>query len=145
MVIRDNYFIDKERVKTIDTIRIAYLLVFLLAFALTEAGRYIYRPWVYENNVNDMGLADSMGNFGGIIVQSFFGLAVLNSSMRKGLRLIVFFILGYIVYEFLQPLLPKGVFDWRDIFGTLIGGVLGMVLFLIMHRSIKTSKEIYKF
>ena len=142
---QNNFFLDKEKIRTIDTIRIIYVVIFLISFGLTEIGRYIYRPFIYDNNINDFGIADSMGNLGGIIVQIFFGLAVLNSSYKKGLRLISFFIIGYILYEIAQPFLPKGVFDWKDIYGTIIGGLIGWLLFHLIHKVVKPNKIIYRF
>ena len=131
--------------RNIHTYRIIYFVAFLISFGITEIGRYIYRPIIYENNISDYGIADSMGNSGGIIVQLFFGLLIFNSSKIKGLRLIFFFIIGYILYEIAQLFLPKGVFDWKDIYGTIIGGLIGMLLFLLIHKVIKKNKNIYKF
>ena len=119
--------------------------MFVLSFGITEIGRYIYRPFIYENNINDFGIADSMGNSGGIIVQIFFGLAIFNSTKIKGIRLISFFIIGYVIYEFAQLFLPKGVFDWKDIYGTIIGGSVGLILFLLIQKVIKRNKIIYRF
>ncbi|MCF8366452.1 MAG: hypothetical protein K9H16_11760 [Bacteroidales bacterium] len=133
------YFYDKERIKKFDRLRIVYLVCFILAFALTEAGRYFYRPWVYQNDINDFGIADSMGNLGGVVVQIFFGMTVFNPLVKKGIRLIVFFVLGYIVYEFLQFILPKGTFDWKDVFGTLVGGFFGLILFSAFHLLKRTK------
>jgi len=142
---KNNFFLDKESIRTVDTFRVIYFVTFLISFVLTEIGRYIYRPFIYENNINDYGIADSMGNLGGIIVQIFFGLTIFNSTRIKGLRLIAFFILGYILYEIAQLFLPKGVFDWKDIYGTIIGGLIGLLLFLLLHTVIKRNKIIYRF
>ena len=142
---KNNFFLDTEKIRTIDTFRIIYFVTFLISFGLTEIGRFIYRPFIYENNINDYGIADSMGNLGGIIVQLFFGLTIFNSTRIKGLRLIAFFILGYILYEIAQLFLPKGVFDWKDIYGTIIGGLIGLLLFLLLHTVIKRNKIIYRF
>jgi len=142
---KNNFFLDVEKIKTIDTFRIIYFVTFLICFGLTEIGRYIYRPFIYENNINDFGIADSMGNSGGIIVQIFFGLAIFNSTKIKGIRLISFFIIGYVIYEIAQLFLPKGVFDWKDIYGTIIGGFIGLILFLLIHKVIKRNKIIYRF
>ena len=142
---KNNFFLDKESIRTVDTFRVIYFVTFLISFGLTEIGRYIYRPFIYENNINDYGIADSMGNLGGIIVQIFFGLTIFNSTRIKGLRLIAFFILGYILYEIAQLFLPKGVFDWKDIYGTIIGGLIGLLLFLLLHTVIKRNKIIYRF
>ena len=142
---KGNFFIDKERIRTIDAYRIVYFIGFIFFLVLTEVGRYIYRPYIYENNINDYGIADSMGNWGGIIVQLFFGLTIFNSARIKGLRLIAFFVLGYVVYEILQLFLPRGTFDFKDVYGTIIGGFIGMFLFLLIHKVVKKNTICYKF
>ena len=87
----DNFFLDKNNFLTIDTFRIYYSCLFILSFTLTEIGRYIYRPFIYNNHINDFGIADSIGNSGGILAQIFFGLMIINPSKKKGIRLIIFF------------------------------------------------------
>lgn len=139
---QNNFFTDRESIRTIDTKRIVYLITSIFAFLATEFGRFVYRPYIYENNINDFGLADSVGNWGGIVVQIFFGLAILNSSYKKGFRLIGLFVVGYIVYEILQPVLPRGTFDWLDIYGTLIGGAIGMILYLVINKLIGQNRII---
>ena len=141
---QNNFFLDIEKLKTIDTFRIVYFVVFLISFGLTEIGRYIYRPFIYENKINDFGIADSLGNSGGIIVQIFFALAIINSTKIKGIRLIVFMVLGYILYEIAQPFLLKGVFDIKDIYGTLIGGIIALLLFMVILSTIKHNKIFYR-
>ena len=141
----DNFFLDKEKLRTIDTLRITYFVIALFSFGLTELGRFVYRPFIYENNINDFGIADSMGNLGGIIVQIFFGLALVNSTKKKGLRLIAFFIIGYIFYEAIQPILPKGVFDWQDVYGTIIGGLIATIMFLLLQKFNKKNYIIHRF
>lgn len=145
MITERNFFIDKERIRTIDTFRVTYFLLSLFFFLLTEIGRNIYRPFIYENHIDDFGIADSIGNLGGILVQIFFGLAIFNSQLIKSIRLITCFILGYILYEIIQPILPRGVFDWRDIYGTLIGGIIAVLLLILLHKVIKKNRIIYKF
>ncbi len=139
------FFTDKEHLRTIDVRRIAYFVTFVFSFIMTEIGRYYYRPYIYENNINDLGIADSIGNLGGIVVQIFFGLLLLNSSKKKGFRVIVFFVVGYIFYEIVQPILPRGVFDWLDIYGTVLGGIVGLLLYLLIHVLTKRNKVLYKF
>ncbi len=141
----NNFFTDKISFKTIDTFRITYFVVFILTFVLTEIGRYVYRPYIYSNNIGDFGIADSIGNSGGIIVQIFFGLTILNPPKSKAFRLIIFLTFGYVVYEILQPLLPKGTFDWLDIYGTLIGGALGSIIFFIVHLVVRDNRIIHRF
>ena len=107
-------------------------------------GRNIYRPYIYTNNIDDYGVADSIGNSGGIIVQIFFMLAILNSPRKKVFRVIGFIVIGYILYEILQPYLPRGVFDWKDIYGTLIGGVISLFILFLIKKIVK-NKVVYVF
>ena len=139
----NNFFTDKESIKTIDSKRIIYFLIAVLFFFLTEIGRNIYRPFIYSNNIDDYGIADSIGNSGGIIVQIFFMLAILNSPRKKVFHVIGFIVIGYILYEILQPYLPRGVFDWKDIYGTLIGGVISLLILLFIKKIVK-NKVIYE-
>ena len=145
MITKKNFFLDPITIKTIDTIRVTYFVVFILSFALTEIGRKLYRPFIYKNNIEDFGIADSVGNWGGILAQIFFGLAIINSTKKKGLRLITLYIIGYMFYEIVQPYLPRGVFDWQDIYGTIIGGIFGLLLFILIHKITKQNKVFHRF
>ncbi len=129
-----NFFIDSERFKVFDRLRAIYIILFIACFALTEIGRYIYRPWVYANGIRDFWIADTMGNHLGVMTQIFFGMSILNPGRKKALRLAAFFTTGYIVYEVAQIWLPKGTFDWKDMFGTLAGGIVAIVLLLLSHK-----------
>ena len=139
-----NFFTDADAVRTIDSRRILFLLVAIAFFIITEAGRFVYRPYIYSNKINDFGLADSIGNLGGIVVQIFFMFFVLNSPFKKGIRIIGFLVIGYIVYEIAQPYLPRGVFDWKDVYGTVIGGAISFLLFRSIH-ALKNNRIIHKF
>lgn len=136
------FFTDPESFRTIDLYRVLCAGTAIAAFVLTEAGRSIYRPFIYETGINDLGIADSMGNLGGIIVQVFVSLAILNSPSRKAYRVIAFLVVGYIFYETIQPYLPKGVFDWNDIYGTVIGGLISAATLLLMRSLIKTNRTL---
>ena len=119
-------FADREAFRTIDLFRLLYAATAVAAFLATEAGRFIYRPYIYENGINDFGIADSMGNLGGIVVQIFFSLTILNSQRKKAFNVIGFLVAGYILYEIVQPNLPKGDFDWKDNYGKVIGGIVSV-------------------
>jgi hypothetical protein len=113
-----------------------FLLLGILAYGFTEFGRFIYRPYVWQNNLNDLGLADCIGNLGGVGVQIFLGLAVLNTTRKQSYRMAAFFALGYILYEFAQPYLPKGVFDWKDVLGTLIGFLASVLVIRVIWNAV---------
>jgi len=141
----NNFFTNREQVRTIDTYRIIYFFTAAFWFIITETGRFIYRPYIYENNIYDYGIADSIGNSGGIIVQIYFMLTVFNSQGTKVFRVVAFLTIGYIFYEIIQPYLPKGVFDWLDIYGTLAGGVIALLFYLFLTKIIKNNKVYHRF
>ena len=132
----DNFFLEKNNFRTIDTLRIYYSILFIVSYGLTEIGRYVYRPFIYNNHISDFGIAVSIGNSGGILARVFFGLMIINPPKKKVIRLITFFSFGYILYEIVQPILPLGVFDWKDIYGTLLSGILALIIFLLLHRRV---------
>jgi hypothetical protein len=130
-----------KRIFLPDKIRIVFLIIAVCAFWLTELGRFVYRPYVRINGIQDFGLADSVGNLGGIIVQIFFVCAVINPKKIHSYRWAVFLSIGYVVYEIVQPYLPRGVFDWKDIFGTLIGFVISLILLWIIWSKLPPKEE----
>ena len=137
-------FTDQESLRTVDVARLVYAAVAVGAFLLTEAGRNIYRPYIYETGFNDFGIADSMGNLGGIVVQIFASLAILNSQRTKAFNVIGFLVTGYILYEIVQPYLPRGVFDWKDIYGTIIGGIVSALLVLLLRLVVPRNRVLLR-
>jgi len=137
-------FTSIARLRVIDTRRVIYMVALILSFIVTEIGRHVYRPIIYRNEINDFGLADSVGNMGGVIAQVFLGLALMNSNLKQGIRVIGFLVIGYICYEMIQPILPKGTFDWKDIFGTLLGGLISAVIFFLIQKYYKNNKVLIK-
>jgi hypothetical protein len=141
----DRFFTTKESIRTIDTFRIVYACLAILSFALTEIGRFVYRPYIYANGINDFGIADSMGNLGGIIVQIFLMLAVLNPPRKIVHHTFLFVIGGYVLYEFMQLILPKGTFDWLDVYATLFGGIVAGFIYLITRLIFRVDKVLFVF
>ena len=119
-------FWDKATILKFSRLRVVCAVVFVGAFALTELGRYVYRPHVYSAGLSDFGIADTMGNSLGVVTQIFLMLAVMHSNWRQGLRVIVFVVCGYVAYECLQTVLPKGTFDVKDVIATVVGGVIAV-------------------
>lgn len=128
------YLTSRERFFEPARSRLAFLVVAGIAFVATELGRNVYRPYARRHDVHDLGLADSVGNLGGILVQIFLGLAILNATRKQSYRLAAFFAVGYVVYEFAQPFLPKGVFDWKDIYATAIGYIVSLAMLAAVWR-----------
>ncbi len=114
--------------------RAVFLVLGIAAFVVTEMGRYRLRPFVREHGIDDYGLTDSIGNLGGILVQIFVTLAILNPRQRTSYLIAVILGAGFIAYEFLQPHLPKGTFDWNDVWGTLAGTLIASAVIALVWR-----------
>lgn len=125
-------------------LRLIFAVVAVGAFLLTEAGRNIYRPYIYETGINDFGIADSMGNLGGIVVQAFASLAILNSQKAKAFNVIAFLVAGYLLYEIVQPYLPRGVFDWKDLYGTIAGGIISALLVVLLRLVVTHNRVLLR-
>ncbi len=133
--------IDKNRIFIIDNKRIAFFLIFVFMFFLTEIGRKIYRPYIYSNDIFDYWIADTIGNLTGTIAIIFFDFAVVNPKHRQGRIFLIIITLGLIVYELLQYFSPISILDWRDMIATLIAGLISWGIYEFLFKKLK-EKEI---
>jgi len=111
-----------------------FLFLAIAAFLVTEVGRHRLRPLFRTHGIDDYGLTGSIGNLGGVLVQIFLVLALLNPGRRGSYYLATFFCAGYIAYEFLQPHLPRGTFDWNDVLATVIGYLIALPIIALVWR-----------
>ena len=102
--------------------RILNLLIGLGAVALYEILRSTYRPYVYANGINDLHLADTLGNSLGTVATVFVFASVLGRDLDGDYFLIRTVTLSVIVYELAHPLLGKPI-DPLDLVATLVAGV----------------------
>jgi hypothetical protein len=132
--------IDKKRILAIDNKRIAFFLIFVFMFLLTEAGRKIYRPYIYSNGIFDYWIADTIGNLTGTIAIIFFEFAIINPKHRQGRLFILLIPLGLIVYELLQYFSPRSILDWRDMIATLFGGLISWGFYELLFKKLKEKE-----
>ena len=125
---------NRERLLQPNPIRAIYLVLGGASYLLTELFRIRLRPIFKSLEINDFGFSDSIGNCGGIIVQIFLSFALINPTRTQSYRLAAFFAGGYILYEFAQPYLPKGTFDWNDVFATVIGYTISMLILWLVWK-----------
>jgi glycopeptide antibiotics resistance protein len=108
----------------------------MITFVIAEIGRNFYRPYIYQNKINDFGFADSIGNSLGTIAIIFF---VFSLVMREGFRKEPYFILAIVgwllLYEAAQCLLPGYYFDWKDVKATIVAGVLSYLIYILVNRN----------
>jgi VanZ family protein len=126
--------IDKNRVFIIDAKRVAFFLIFVFMFVITEIGRNIYRPYIYSNDIFDYWIADTIGNLTGTIAIIFFDFAIVNPKRKQGRIFLIIITIGLIIYELLQYFSPRSIMDWRDMIATLIAGFISWVIYEFIFK-----------
>jgi hypothetical protein len=133
----EDVFFSKNRIFKLGPMRGIYFITFAFFFILTEIGRQIYRPYVYQNGIKDLGVADVIGNLLGTVAVIFFGLGLNHANRVQSIRVIVFITVGITIYELLQLVLPRGLLDWKDVISTPIAGLFSLMLVLVLWRVVK--------
>lgn len=83
-----------------------------------------YRQYVYANQINDFGVADSSPNFfAGLITVLLYFTQNQKMSLKK---YTLFAIIGLVGYELIQGNIFKNIFfDYKDIFASIFGVGVG--------------------
>ena len=136
------WFITRDRVFKFSWIRIVSLIITGTSFVATEFSRLHLRPLFRSRGVENLDILNSIGNLGGIVVQIFFGMALLNPNRIQSYRLAAFFAVGFVVYEFLQTVLPRGTFDWNDVLATVIGYGVSVGVIWVLWTLMPEKKEV---
>jgi len=91
-------------------------------------GRPIYRPYIYNNKINDFHIADTLGNTFGTLPTIFILIAILTSDTIKGNYLIKLGTFSVVVFEFASPMLGKPI-DFWDICATVLTGLFSYMAY----------------
>lgn len=133
----EDVFFSRDGVFKPGPMRGVYFVTFAAFCILTEVGRETYRPYAYQNRINDFGFADAVGNLLGTVAVIFFCLGVSHANRVQSTRITTFVTVGTTMYELLQPVLPKGVLDWKDVVSTPIAGLFSLMLVLAIWRFVR--------
>lgn len=119
------------------TIGISTLLIYELF------GRPIYRPYIYNNKINDLHLADTLGNTLGTLTTIFFLIAFLSNDRTKGNYLIKLGTFSIVVFELAHPLLGKPIDIW-DIIASIISGFISYLIYNIIFTNSQLNEKTTK-
>ena len=120
-----------------------YLIVAILVLVLSQILTLIYRPYVYSNNINDFGFADTIGSLVCVIAFCFLVWGFKDYSDKvKNKQIVIATIVYSIIWEPLGLLGIYGTFDWKDIIATFISGILTFFLKEIIEMKIQHSDKI---
>ncbi len=100
-------------------------------------GRPIYRPYIYNNKINDFHIADTLGNTLGTLTTIFFLIAILSNDTTKGNYLIKLGTFSVVVFELAHPLLGKPIDIW-DILATILTGFVSYLVYNTLFKDRQT-------
>jgi uncharacterized membrane protein len=95
--------------------------------------RPYYRPYIYQNRINDLHIADTLGNTLGTLATIFILVSLLSSEKERGNYLIRTGTIVLVLYEIAQPLLGKPIDGW-DILATLLTGLISYLIFNLIFK-----------
>ena len=117
-----------------------YLIITFIVFVSSQLLTHLYRPFIYNHNINDYGFADTIGSLDSVIGICFLFWGVRNYlSTEKDNHIFLAMIVFSVIWEPLGLLGIHGTFDWKDIVATFISGVLTYFLKEIIERKIGNS------
>lgn len=95
----------------------------------------IYRPYIYLNNINDFGFADTIGSLIAVIAFCFFVWGFKDYSNKvKNKQIIIANLIYSVGWESLSYLGIHGTFDKKDIVAALISGLITYIIKEIVER-----------
>ncbi|MFV0392141.1 MAG: hypothetical protein ACK5KP_09710 [Paludibacteraceae bacterium] len=114
-----------------------FILVGVVLFFLGIILSITYRPYIYQNNLNDYHLADTIGSLFCVPAATFLFCGI---SKRKTFNeLILITLVGNIFYECLGIFNIQGVFDFFDI----IAIITGTLITYFIGKWFKIEKQVF--
>lgn len=103
--------------------QVYHLLISIFFVIMGLVLSHTYRVYIYESNLFDFHLADTIGNWVAVPAAVNFYLATSKKDMELK-RLVFSIVVVYIFYEFMGLVGIHGVFDWYDIAANIMSGIL---------------------
>ena len=102
-----------------------YLAIALFVVITGQLLTHIYRPFVYANNINDFGFADTIGSLVSVPGFCFFFWSFKKySDKNKNQHILIAMAVYAFLWESLGLLDIHGTFDWKDMIAVLISGII---------------------
>jgi len=103
-------------------------------------GRPVYRPYIYNNKINDFHIADTLGNTFGTLPTIFFLIAILSNDTTKGNYFIKIGTISVVVFELAHPLLGKPI-DIYDIIATVFTGFFSYLVYNSIFKNLQPEQK----
>ena len=133
---------DKPSDESFNPLTKTYGLIFLIALLLGFAAKIVYRKFIYSNNINDNGLADSLPNFFAVFGFSYLMLFYHQMKSNKISNSIFFISASSIIAYEISQRYEGGTFDFRDIIASLIGSIFAYGLYLFIAKVVYNKNKL---
>ena len=107
-----------------------YLLFAVFCFGFGLLLNFTYRPYVYRNHINDLHLADVIGNIVAVPAAAFFFYAMNKTIRYNKFAILVIDFLLWCLYE----VAFSTTFDWWDILASLIMCFVTYPILLVLEK-----------
>lgn len=122
--------------------KLSYLATGILLFCFFLILQYNYRPFIYENHINDYHFADTLGSLFCVPICSFMYFSLnLNKSVYHVLS---FLFLQNIAFEVISLTGLYGVFDFYDVISLLLGTMFSYLILRYTYTPSLRLVPIYK-
>lgn len=102
-----------------------YLTTALVVLAAAQLLTHLYRPYIYQNKINDFGFADTIGSLVCVLAICFVFWGIKEYSQKeKNKQIVAATVLYSVIWESLGLPGIHGTFDWKDIAAVFISGLL---------------------
>ncbi|MCT4614604.1 MAG: hypothetical protein N4A49_07000 [Marinifilaceae bacterium] len=113
---------------------LVYFLLSFFGFITAQILTHFYRPYIYNNGINDYGFADTIGSLASVFVFCFFVWGIKeHSDCDKNIH-IISSVIVYSLWEILGLLGIHGVFDWKDIVAVFISGFITFLIKQLIQK-----------
>ncbi len=127
-----NYNANNRRVFIYIGILFGIIALILLLF---------YRPYIYQNNINDFYFADTLGSLFCVPTTVFLSYGI--HKKFNFLKLLIVNVLFWIIYE-VPTSITQGVIDRNDYVAIIIGGLFSLLFFYVLNYfNNRNSKHFY--
>jgi hypothetical protein len=109
---------------------IAFGLAGLLSVIIGFAGKTIYRDFVLNNGISDLGLAGFLPSF---FYVTGFSLLLLMRPKKYPVTIIILVTTGSVLYEIMQYYNSSHL-DIKDIIASLTGGFVAFIILRVLDR-----------
>lgn len=112
-----------------------YLIISIVAIGIGVILSMTYRPFIYEKEIFDFGLADTIGSLVSVVAVCFLFWSFKPYSNREKNKHIIYVVLAFtLIWEPMGLIGVHGTFDWKDIIATFISGLLTLLLKYLVDK-----------